>query len=145
MSLVYINTFIYHRKTIILISLLTRLILNEKGFRFLSLSDILKKLFSNKDWPAKKVIIYFSIFYLVKTLENTLFFSLHFTWSWNHQRVLEKWPFCKYDSWFSSLVSKLTSVFYPWNNAFSGMEKIYFHKYCPVIVIVLTKCSLYCL
>ena len=98
-----------------------------------------------KDWPAKKVTIYFPIFYWVKTSENTLFFSLHFTWlydSWNHQRVLEKWPFCKYDSWFSSLVSKLTSVFYPWNNAFSGMEKIDFHKYFPVIVIDLTKCSL---
>ena len=47
----------------------------------------------HKDWPAKKVTIYFPIFYLVKSSENTLFFYLHFTWlcgSWNHQRVLKK-------------------------------------------------------
>ena len=33
----------------------------------------------SKDWPAKKVTIYFPIFYLVKSSENTLFFYLHFT------------------------------------------------------------------
>ena len=32
-----------------------------------------------KDWPAKKVTIYFPIFYLVKSSENILFFYLHFT------------------------------------------------------------------
>ena len=32
-----------------------------------------------KDWPAKKVTIYFPIFYLVKRSENILFFYLHFT------------------------------------------------------------------
>ena len=66
-----------------------------------------------KDWPALKVTIYFPIFYWVKTSENTLFFSLHFTWlydSWNHQRVLEKWPFWKYDSWLPSETSKITSA-----------------------------------
>ena len=41
--------------------------------------------------------------------------------------------------------NQLTSVFYPWNDAFLGMEKKYFHKYFPVILIDLTKCSLYCL
>ena len=35
-------------------------------------------------------------------------------------------------------VSKLTSAFYPWNDAFSSMEKIDFHKYIPVIVTDLT-------
>ena len=34
----------------------------------------------SKDWPAKKVTIYFPIFYLVKSSENILFFYLHFTW-----------------------------------------------------------------
>ena len=33
------------------------------------------------------------------------------------------WPFWKCDSRFSSEVSKLTSVLYPWNDAFSGMKK----------------------
>mgnify|MGYP006903665086 CR=1 FL=1 len=32
----------------------------------------------------------------------------------------------------------MDSVFYSWNDAFSGMEKIKFHKYCLVMVIVLT-------
>ena len=45
--------------------------------------------------------------------ENILFLYLHFTWlygSWNHQRILKKHPFWKYDSWFSSEVSKLALV-----------------------------------
>ena len=42
-------------------------------------------------------------------------------------------------------MSKLTSVLYPWNDAFSGMKKNDFLKYCPLIVILLTKCRLYCL
>ena len=53
---------------------------------------------TSKDWPGKKVTIYFPIFYLVKTSENILFFYLHFTWlcsSWNYQRILKKWPFWK--------------------------------------------------
>ena len=33
---------------------------------------------SSKDWGPKKVTIYFPIFYLVKSLENILFFYLHF-------------------------------------------------------------------
>ena len=35
------------------------------------------------------------------------------------------------------MVSKHTSVFYPRIDAFSGMEKIKFHKHSPDIVIVL--------
>ena len=46
---------------------------------------------------------------------------------------------------FSSEVSKNTSVKYPWNDAFSGITKIDFYPYCLIIVVVLTKCSLYCI
>ena len=56
-----------------------------------------------------------------------LFFHLHFTWlngSWYQQRILKKLSFWKYESWFSSEVSKLTSAIYPWNNTFSGMKKM---------------------
>ena len=45
-------------------------------------------------------------------------FYLHFTWlcgSRYHQRFLKKYPFWKYNSWFSSEVSKLTSVWYKLN------------------------------
>ena len=52
----------------------------------------------HKDWPGKKVTIYFPIFYWVKSSENILFLCLHFTWlcgSWNYQRILKKWPFWK--------------------------------------------------
>jgi hypothetical protein len=41
------------------------------------------------------------------------FLYLHFNWlfcSWNQQRVLKKKPFWKYESWFPSEVSKLSSV-----------------------------------
>ena len=50
---------------------------------------------------------------MMKSSESISFFYLHFTWlfgSWNHQRTLKKQPFWKYYSWFSSEVSKLTSV-----------------------------------
>ena len=43
------------------------------------------------------------------------FSCLHFTWSygsWHPQRILKKYPFWKYDSCFSSELSKLASV---WN------------------------------
>ena len=33
----------------------------------------------HKDWPGKKVTVYFPIFYLVRSSENILFFYLHFT------------------------------------------------------------------
>ena len=32
---------------------------------------------------------------------------------------------------------------YPWNHAFSGMKKIDFHQNCLILVIALTKYSLY--
>ena len=50
---------------------------------------------------------------MVYSSENILFLYLHFTWlygSWNHQRILKKHPFWKYDRWFSSEVSKVASV-----------------------------------
>ena len=52
-------------------------------------------------------------FLLVKSSERS--FYLHLIWlcgSWFHQRILKKLPSWKYNSWFSSEVSKLTSV---WN------------------------------
>ena len=77
-----------------------------------------------------------------------LFFYLYFTWlcvSWKLKRNLKKYLFLKYDSWFPSEVSKLTSVKYPWNDAFSSMTFFIFTNIAPLIVIVLTKCSLYCI
>ena len=50
---------------------------------------------------------------MVYSSENISFLYLHFTWlygSWNHQRILKKHPFWKYDSCFSSEVWKLASV-----------------------------------
>ena len=73
-------------------------------------------------------------------------FHMHFSWlcgSWNNHRLLKKLSFWRNYSRFSSEVSKLTSVKYPWNDAFSSMTKIDFYPYCPIIVIVLTKFSLY--
>ena len=67
------------------------------------------------------------VFCLIKSSEIIfIFFTWIYTWlygSWHHQRILKKYPFWKHASWFSSEVSKLTSVFYPWNDAFSGMKK----------------------
>ena len=46
---------------------------------------------------------------------------------------------------FSSEVSKLTSVKYSWNDAFSGMKFYIFTNIAPLIGIVLTKFSLFCI
>ena len=46
----------------------------------------------------------------------------------------------KCDYWFSSEVSKLTLVNCLFNDAFSYMKKEDFQQYCPLIVIILTKC-----
>ena len=89
---------------------------------------------------------------------KTMFLKLDFFHAW---KCIISWLICrsgfwnilgkpalifwKYDSWFSSEVSKYTSVFYPWNDSFSGMENIEFPKHCHLILIVLTKCGLYCL
>ena len=64
-------------------------------------------------WFSSKVTTLNSIFLIVYSSENTLFLYLHFTWlygSWNHPIILKTHPFWKYDSWFSSDVSKLASV-----------------------------------
>ena len=101
-----------------------------------------------KDWAGKKVTILYSTLLMVKSSEIIWFFNLHFTWlcgSWNPKKDFEKYQFWKYDSCFSSCVSKFTSVKYPWNVAFSDITKIDFYPYCLIIVIVLTKCSLYCI
>jgi hypothetical protein len=79
-----------------------------------------------KDWRLKKKTKVYSWFWIEKISEIILFFYLHFPWlyePWQQQRILKKYPFWKHDSWFSSEVSKLTSVFYPWNDAFSGIQK----------------------
>ena len=60
-----------------------------------------------------KVTTLNSNFLMVYRSENISFLYLHFIWlygSWNHHRILKKHPFWKYDSWFSSEVSKLASV-----------------------------------
>ena len=116
----------------------------------------IKSIYSLKHCNIEGHIVWFSIkvttlnskFLMVYSSENILFLYLHFTWlygSWNHQRILKKHPFWKYDGWFSSEVSKPTSVKYPWNHTFSGMTKIDFHQYCPIIFISLTRSSQYCL
>ena len=63
---------------------------------------------------------------MVKHSERIQFFYLLIPLlcgSWEHQRILSNKPFWKYDSWFSFEVTKLTSVFYPWNDSFLGMKK----------------------
>ena len=50
---------------------------------------------------------------MVKHSDIILFFHLHISLlcgSWDPQRIFQKEQFWKYDSWFSSEVSKLTSV-----------------------------------
>ena len=64
-----------------------------------------------------------TIFFCLRKSSEMIFFFfyLHFIWLyslWNHQ------TYWKYDSWFSSELSKLTLVFYHWNDAFSGMKKL---------------------
>lgn len=84
-----------------------------------------------KDWRLKKETKVNPLFLSEKKWELTLSFYLHFPWlygPWKQQRVLKKYPFWKHDSWFSSEVSKLTSVFYPRNDAFSDMKKSYFKQ-----------------
>ena len=49
-----------------------------------------------------------------------LFLHLHFTslcGSWKAKKILKKYLFWKYESWFPSEVTKLTSVCYPQNDA----------------------------
>ena len=46
-----------------------------------------------KDWAAKKVTIFNSIFVYWKLIKVSCFLYLHFNWlfcSWNHQRILKK-------------------------------------------------------
>jgi hypothetical protein len=100
---------------------------------------------SYKVWTIKNNTNFNSIFCLIKCSKLILFFYLHFAWlcgSWQHQRIFKKWPFWKNHSWFSSKESKLTSVKYPWNYAFSCMENSIFNIIAPLVVIVLTKCGL---
>ena len=50
---------------------------------------------------------------MVCSSENVLVIYLHFTWlygSWNHQWILKRHLFWKYDGWFSSELPKPTSV-----------------------------------
>ena len=62
-------------------------------------------------WFSIKVTTLNSNFLMVYSSENILFLYLHFTWlysSWNHQRILKKHLFWKYENWFSSEVTKPT-------------------------------------
>ena len=64
-------------------------------------------------WFSIKVTTLSSNSLMVYSSENILFLHLHFIWlygSWNHQRILKKHSFWKYDSWFSSERSKLALV-----------------------------------
>ena len=66
-----------------------------------------------KVWFSINVTTLNSNYLMVYSSGNILFLYLHFTWlygSWNHQRILKKHPFWKYDRWFSSEVSKVASV-----------------------------------
>jgi hypothetical protein len=77
---------------------------------------------------------FFSKILLMKSSKTILFFYLYFTWlcvSWKPQRILKKYLFWKYGSWFPSEVSKLTSVKYPWNDAFSSMTFFIFTNIAP--------------
>jgi hypothetical protein len=71
---------------------------------------------ANKDWPAKKVTIYFPIFYLVKTSENTLSFPCILLDYVTHEITKEFWKnghFENVTAGFLLKCQKLTSVFYP--------------------------------
>ena len=57
----------------------------------------------------------------------------------------EKNAILKNDSWFSTDVSKLSSMKYTWNYAFSDMTFSMFTNISALIVIDLIKCSLYCI
>ena len=65
-------------------------------------------------------------FLLNKKFRIFFIFYLHFTWLYGIRLTKDffKLPFWKYDSYFSSEVSKLPSVFCYWNDAFSGIKKI---------------------
>ena len=89
-------------------------------------ASFLQKLVWDKSQPAQYIPpgLYYSLSafkwhkrnirnLLMRSSEIALFFYLHFTWlydSWHFQRIWKKYPFWKYDSWFSSEMSKLTSV-----------------------------------
>ena len=62
-----------------------------------------------------------------------------------HEIIKEFGKNSHFENMTAGSLLKLTSVFHPWNDTFSDMEKIDFHRYCPLIVIVLAKCSLYCI
>ena len=73
-----------------------------------------------------KETIYFIIFCWWNVQKISFILYLHFTWlcgSWKPQRILKKYLFWKYESWFPSEVSKLTSVCYPRKDAFSATKK----------------------
>ena len=90
--------------------------------------------FLHKVCSVKKETKLNQVFCLIKVQKSFSFSYLNFTWfygSWHHKRILNKYPFWKHGSWFSSEVSKLTSVFYPQNYAFSGIKNKYFNQNMP--------------
>ena len=101
----------------------------------------------HKLWSVKKETDLNSIFCLIKSSEIDFIFLPAFyliMFLMTSSKNFEKIAILKNDSLFSSEVSKLTSVKYPWIDAFSGMKFTILTNIAPLIVIVLTKCSLYC-
>ena len=62
---------------------------------------------------VKKDTKFNQVFCLIKSPEIIFIFYQNFTWLYgarNHQRILKKYPFLKYDHWFPYKVSKFTLV-----------------------------------
>ena len=76
--------------------------------------------------PLKKIVnIFWHCACIIHFLANSYFIlqnSHAKTFNMRYIMSLYK-PFEKYESWFCSEVSKLTSAKYTWNDAFSGMKK----------------------
>ena len=76
----------------------------------------------------------YSKFLLMKSSKKYFIFSSAcylIIWLMISPKFFEKKAFWKYASWFSSEVSKLTSVNYPLNDAFSYMKKKRFSTILP--------------
>ena len=73
-----------------------------------------------------------------------LFFYLHFIWLpgwWHHKRILKKKHF---ENMTAGFLQRCQNSLW-WITPEMILYKINFHKYCPLIVIVLAKCTLHCI
>ena len=67
------------------------------------LNDTSNEIFLNKDWSEMKSTKVYSKFLIMKSSEIIINFLPHFSWlygPWKLYRVLKKYLFWKYDSWF---------------------------------------------